>query len=313
MTYKRHNMDWVFWFQWIVATSVGWALAAGGRAIFLPSSNDNFWDAIYRSIAFISVMLFSGILVGLAQWLILQRRLPHSRWWIAATFIGTVAESIVFLVEGAQGSESPWANSLVKALVVGASVGIAQSYGLRVHQVRRAGWWILASTVGYFATLVASSAFGVNSVAGYWINVTLQGVMVGVITGLAMIWLLREPVTETQVVHGNAHRTTPWPLSATFGAVAGFAVILLPLGLAMLFLFYIASYDCGYSRVSCDSDISGIIGFPVSAVVGGLIGGWRRHRSNHTDQSVFRGGMIGGIVGEGLYALAYSVALFMSL
>jgi len=315
MTDKTRYTDWVFWFQWMIVTIVGWALAGwrlGNIFVSRAEVNTLIYDLFLIPLVFGPL---SGILIGTAQWLILRHRLPHSKWWILATFVGSIIGTIAYFVESLQVSEGSWMLHGAEALVLGTSIGTAQWYGLHTLRVSRAGWWILASGLGYFAMFVVSSLFIADSTPGYWVSATLQGAVAGALTGITLVWLIREPLTNTQVERGGSDLTTPWVLSATFGAITGFVVSILPVGVSIIFFYILFFNDCGYSTTKCPSDnlLSGYIlltGIVASPLIGGLIGGWRRYQSNQTDQAAFRGGMIGGFIGIALWALAFIIALF---
>ena len=115
---QRTQVGWGFWLGWVLASTVGLAVGLAAGA------------ALLTIIAFSTLVGGSGI------------------------------DPLTSAMEGA---------------LLGASVGIAQWLVLR-RKVSRAGWWVLASTVG--AVLLVT-------VVGY-----------GAITGGVMVWLLRQPVTE---------------------------------------------------------------------------------------------------------------------
>ena len=93
--------------------------------------------------------------------------------------------------------------------VVGASVGIAQWLVLR-RQVPRAGWWVLVSTVGgaigFAASGAADQAVGgavgfaaYEEAAGFDLSGVMGGgagfAVNGAITGVVLVWLLRQTIT----------------------------------------------------------------------------------------------------------------------
>ena len=60
-----------------------------------------------------------------------------------------------------------------------------------------AGWWVLASTVGW-AVSVAGLVIPGEEIMDFWaLGVGLAGVVgLGAMTGLALVWLLRQPAKE---------------------------------------------------------------------------------------------------------------------
>ena len=67
----------------------------------------------------------------------------------------------------------------------GSVLGLLQWLVMRQH-VARAGWWVLASTVGWVAGGFLSGAFE-PGVAG-WATI---GIVYGAISGAVLVWLLR--------------------------------------------------------------------------------------------------------------------------
>jgi hypothetical protein len=129
----------------------------------------------------------TGAVIGTAQWLLLRQHLSRVGGWVLATSLG-------FAMFGAVNE----ANTVVFAVVfavVGAAVGIAQWLVLRQH-LRRAGWWALASTMG-FATYgaVPSLYETVYGAVGVVVVLTIVA-MYGAITGAVLVWLLRQPASE---------------------------------------------------------------------------------------------------------------------
>jgi hypothetical protein len=156
---KIISFDWAFWFQWMMATTLGWVL---GRFL-LPN------------LAFVTI----GIALGILQWLILQRRFRQAWWWIIATTIGWLVGSTIIL------SLLPDGMDFLAGIIIGITTGMAQWLILR-QEVSWSGWWIVINVVAWTT--------GMALLPG----IILTGVMVGVITGFAMELLLRsqKPVIE---------------------------------------------------------------------------------------------------------------------
>lgn len=74
---------------WILATSLGWVLTAAVTVLRYPLSLRFGLDLASTS-AWLPPLTYiiSGSIAGLAQWLLLRRRLPHAAWWIAASVLG---------------------------------------------------------------------------------------------------------------------------------------------------------------------------------------------------------------------------------
>ena len=73
---------WALWLEWVVASSVGWAL---GRVVVG------------------GVLGVGDVLgVGVLQWLVLRRHVARAGWWVVASTVGwAVGWAVVFVVDGA--------------------------------------------------------------------------------------------------------------------------------------------------------------------------------------------------------------------
>jgi hypothetical protein len=152
------SFDWAFWFFWIMATTWGWLLGS-----FIPSG---------------ITLVISGCIVAVFQWLVLQGRVSRPWHWIVATSIGWIAGYLIafFLLP-------PELESLT-GLVLGLITGVAQWLILR-REFHWAGWWIVFSMIGWLT--------GINLVSGIFIT----GMMAGVLTGVCLEILLRNPKPRT--------------------------------------------------------------------------------------------------------------------
>ncbi len=74
---------------WILATSLGWIWTATIMVLRYPLSLRFNLDFASTSIWFVPLTyIISGAIAGLAQWLLLRKRLPSATWWIAASILG---------------------------------------------------------------------------------------------------------------------------------------------------------------------------------------------------------------------------------
>jgi NhaP-type Na+/H+ or K+/H+ antiporter len=217
----RRKPGWGFWLLWVLASTAGWAV---GNAVF-----NAVVGAMGSAVRFAVVLAVGGAVggavAGVAQWLILRRQVRRAGWWILAStvgwavgwavvnavvnavvdavvdaVVGAVVDAVVDAVVGAVG----WAvvNAVVNAVVgavVGAVSGVAQWLILR-RQVRRAGWWILASTEGWAVGLAVGSAvdWDMSRAVSSAVIGAVIGAMIGIITGAVLVWLLRQPRREEE-------------------------------------------------------------------------------------------------------------------
>jgi hypothetical protein len=142
----------------------------------------------------------------------LQGRLERSEWgllfwWVAATTIGWL---IGFAICEAF---SAFLRSLSSdGLVIGTGVGIAQWVVLR-RQLKPAGWWILASIIGFGIGKVLGDQVA-TSVGGL-VGSALGGAVIGLVAG-ALQWL---------VLQRKVAASGWWVVASTFGWALGWAII----------------------------------------------------------------------------------------
>jgi len=147
-------LDWALWFQWIMATTVGWVL---GRFLF-------------PNLAAVTI----GIALGIMQWFVLQHRIRNSWRWILVTIAGWTLGSTIVLGFPASGFE------LFGGLVIGGTTGLAQWFILR-SEYHWSAWWIIINIVGWTT--------GMALLPGLF----LTGIEIGVLTGTALTLLSRYP------------------------------------------------------------------------------------------------------------------------
>ncbi len=130
------------------------------------------------------------VLVGIAQWLVLQRHIANIDQWALATCLGGIV--------GFSGFATYVFAMFVTPPLCGLAVGIAQWLVLR-RKLTGAFWWIVATTVGALAGIVMCYPF--SALTGGLYSAHLEqiifslGIVVevtsSIITGLAMLWLLK--------------------------------------------------------------------------------------------------------------------------
>jgi len=111
---------------------------------------------------------------------------------LASTFgggVGFVVGVFVIFVIAAAGRHPLWAR-------VGWAVGGAMQWLVLRSQVSRAGWWVLASTVGWLVGFLVGGAVGHEDILVVFLFFITLWAVAGAITGIALIWLLRQPARE---------------------------------------------------------------------------------------------------------------------
>ncbi len=206
MKVKGSKAGWGFWLGWVVASTVG--MLVGFFMIFLiyglleallgSAVTDDLFEIGWLGDLVMGIML--GIVVGILQWLVLQGRVSRVGWWILASAAAGYGISLAFFI----GIEESLSFSLFLrftgvAALGGAVMGTLQWLVLR-GKVSRAGWWVLASTVGWALGMAVSRAISWgpdDADAIYALAVT--GAVMGAVTGAALVWLLRQPVPEAKL------------------------------------------------------------------------------------------------------------------
>jgi hypothetical protein len=189
MQSERATIGSRIWLQWVVASSLGWAVGGVVLSLNVGTMGDQLGNVVGDAAL--------GLMVGISQWLVLRQYLDRAGWWIVASAGG-------FLLAASLGEYllQPWlgenAGGLLLTIGLGLVPGILQWLFLR-RQVARAGWWALASTVLVFISFLVGVATvsgtglqegtpGFGAVAGI-----VGGVVLGSTSGLLLVWLLRQP------------------------------------------------------------------------------------------------------------------------
>jgi hypothetical protein len=193
------HVGWLFWPQWVLANAVGWGVG---------------WSVAWTSHELLSGQpvggLFGGVCLGLLQWMLLRRQIPRADWWIWANAVGWgvgwgVAVAVGWeailrpMARGAAAGAAGWA-------AIGIGVGLLQWMVLR-GQSSRAGWWVLVSAGGWAVGgaldrplfLVLGRVWDTREGIGRLVLEMvvpwgITGAIGGAVTGLALVWLLRQHV-----------------------------------------------------------------------------------------------------------------------
>ena len=187
-----------FWLWWVLASAGGWA--AGGAGGVAAASSGNIIVAGGAGVA------LGGIGAGVSQWLLLRGQVARAGWWVAAIPAGAAAAGVAGVTAGlvagllsSPGSPSPLGGANVSvdvgwvmgAGLFGTGLGVLQWWLVLRGQVARAGWWVLASTVGWIAGGPATAIVDA-AVHAAWSWAAL-GTVHGAVTGSVLVWLFRQP------------------------------------------------------------------------------------------------------------------------
>lgn len=150
----------------------------------------------------ILIPLWSGFLVGVLQWLVLSRFLTHSTDWIlnggAGYALGYALGLSVIQILG----ENPL-GALVGYILFGVIVALLQWPVLR-REIPNIIPWLLANVAGwalgaYLSPLILNLIV-TGSTASQVLSTAVisagTGLIAGAITGLALVWIVRQPERE---------------------------------------------------------------------------------------------------------------------
>jgi len=185
---------WRTWLSWVAASTAAivigsvllYALIFAAKAI-VPGVNED------RLMGWALIPIL-GLMLGVAQWIILRRRVRHAGWWILATAGGwsVVMAASAFLIRVlgvAPGSESvATITMLLSTLVAGLWVGVLQLPVL-YRYLRWSPLWIVASAAGWLTMGLA-----IGKSIDRTPDILALGAIPAAFTGLALAWLWIDPV-----------------------------------------------------------------------------------------------------------------------
>jgi hypothetical protein len=181
------------WLGWTAATAGGMLLG------FLPTVF--LVNVLNLGVAQIVVPVLAGATIGFAQWIVLRRYLTAGSNWMLADGTSWAAGYILGLLL-VQMLPSTIFIEFIGYLLFGVIVALVQWPVLR-REVPNLFVWILASSVGWAAGFWTSQAvlpfFFTDPVIEPALSTTViavtSGLVAGVITGVALVWIVRKPET----------------------------------------------------------------------------------------------------------------------
>lgn len=168
---------WRLWFLWSVVGAFVWGWSMDPTSFGEPRP-----VVILDSLPIINIPEYAsvaagGAVVGVFQWLMLQRYIGGSIRWLLASLVGIfLAAQVVGRVRVLDAD----LGLILGVCLYGLMVGVMQWLVLR-RQVPRAGLWIPASAVSW---IIAIPAGDINGPPGW--------AVFGAITGTVLVWLLRQ-------------------------------------------------------------------------------------------------------------------------
>jgi hypothetical protein len=189
------TVDWSRWLGWVLATALGAAVGLVlspiiARSIGAMGNLDE--DVLFGAAA----ALLLGIFIGGLQWLVLKRLVSRAGWWVPASLAGYVAvfisSSLSNVLRLGAAIGTPYFIPLTA--VLGAALGAPQYWVLKQH-FPKAGWWVLASSVGMLGSLMGG-VWPAHNIVELVILGASMGAIWGGVTGIALEWLLRNRSTN---------------------------------------------------------------------------------------------------------------------
>jgi len=203
------EIKWGLWLKWVVGHAlggfVGLVLGFIGTVAGLAIGRGE--TTVGGVLALVLGGSGFGLGIGAIQWIVLRREVYWRGGWVSASIGGGGVGIVAGMIGGGSGilgsalalgpnadpaASAPTLAPMIYVVVVasyGAVIGIIQWLVLR-REIDEAGWWILANILGSAigTTVGIASAAGINAIVGF-----LAGfVTFGIITGVALVWLLRE-------------------------------------------------------------------------------------------------------------------------
>ena len=170
--------------QWVVAVVAGWAIG-----FFLCEALEQFLTTFFID------GLVIGSAMGIAQGLVLRRRIAPLIPWVVVSVIGF---GIGKFAADAVGPALPgMAAPVVSGAIIGLSAGIAQSLVL-LNRFSRVWWWVAANVAAWAAgwSFISLADGSDLAIAMVYVVGAAGAAVVGVITGIALLGLLRHRTPE---------------------------------------------------------------------------------------------------------------------
>jgi len=203
MTQIGANAEARFWFKWVIgnalASALGLFIASQVAMVFyvlgFMISGLGHSTAIQTvfSLVFLGIMFaVYGFFLGLGQWIILNLRVPTTRYWFWLSSLG-------WGIIGCRSSVGiyPDLSAIAAAILFGGSsgfiVGFTQWLVLR-RMVTSAGWWPGISAIGYTIGYALPAWINLHEIVvgdELFLAIELGQIIAIAITGLGLLWMVK--------------------------------------------------------------------------------------------------------------------------
>ena len=190
---KVERNEFGLWLGWTLATAGGMLL---GFLLTIPLVN-----VLDLGFARLIVPIIAGILIGYSQWIVLRQyltRASSSQWFFADGTSWAAGYALGLLL--IQNLPSTILGNILAYILFGTIVALVQWPVLR-REIPSTLTWIVVSALGWAAGLWASQlALGlffndpvIEPVASTIAIAVTSGLVAGAITGVALVWIVRQP------------------------------------------------------------------------------------------------------------------------
>lgn len=188
---KLKRNEFGLWLAWTLATALGLLIGYLPLAFLIGS--------IDLGLARVIVPIITGVLLGLAQWLVLRPYVTKSYDWVLYHAVGWVVGYTLGLFVVQLLSKTPL-GMLLGFIFFGVIVALFQ-YPILRREIPHLGAWILANVIGWtlgaYLSQLAAGLFFQNTIpttfTSVLVAVGITGLVAGAITALALIWIVRQP------------------------------------------------------------------------------------------------------------------------
>jgi hypothetical protein len=189
---KLAGQESTLWIGWTLSTMAGMLFG------FLPFIL--FLQVIDLGLARLIFPLWAGLLVGLFQWIILRRYISHCGDWIWNGVAGWALAYAMGLIVIQIFSVS-FIGAVAGYLLFGAIVAIIQ-WPVLHREIPNVLPWVLASVAGWaigalagqwVLNLIVPAGEPVSQAASTLVIAVVTGLVAGGITGLALVYIVRQP------------------------------------------------------------------------------------------------------------------------
>lgn len=196
MTSEHAVLGWYFWLRWVLLTVLGYTV---GLLVGFGLG--------HALLGNVMIGVGIGAVTGFLQWLALRRHIQRSGWWVLASVVGlSVSLGLYAVVHNIWGYpfDLGWPLGVLgwalAFLLGGALIGLPQQWILR-RRVGLSAWWVPISAAGWALSVLGLSisldlSENLPDVVDFLyliLSPAVAGLILGTVTGGALIWLFRQP------------------------------------------------------------------------------------------------------------------------